>query len=76
LSVPLKNDRIFVKRNKMKIVLQFEKMSDLDEISQWLENKHVTVQQVIPDKMSASTLIKRLSRIKIVLPEDFKFDRN
>jgi hypothetical protein len=60
----------------MKIVLQFEKMSDLDEISQWLENKHVTVQQVIPDKMSASTLIKRLSRIKIVLPEDFKFDRN
>jgi hypothetical protein len=76
LSVPLKNDRIFVKRNKMKIVLQFEKMSDLDEISQWLENKHITVQQVIPDKMSGSTLIKRLSRIKIVLPEDFKFDRN
>ncbi|MFZ4476435.1 MAG: hypothetical protein ACOYPR_14660 [Saprospiraceae bacterium] len=60
----------------MKIVLQFEKMSDLDEISQWLENKHITVQQVIPDKMSGSTLIKRLSRIKIVLPEDFKFDRN
>ncbi len=60
----------------MKIVLQFEKMSDLDEISQWLENKHITVQQVIPDKMSASTLIKRLNRIKIVLPEDFKFDRN
>jgi hypothetical protein len=60
----------------MKIVLQFEKMSDLDEISQWLENKHITVQQVIPDKISASTLIKRLNRIKIVLPEDFKFDRN
>ena len=51
-------------------------MNDLDEISQWLENKHITVQQVTPEKMSASTLIKRLSRIKVVLPEDFKFDRN
>jgi hypothetical protein len=60
----------------MKIVLQFENMSELDEISQWLESKHITVQQVVPAKMSASTLIKRLNRIKIVLPEDFKFDRN
>jgi hypothetical protein len=60
----------------MKIVLQFEKMSELDEITQWLENKHITVQQVIPNKISGSTLIKRLNRIKIVLPEDFKFDRN
>ncbi len=60
----------------MKIILQFEKMSDLDEISLWIENKHITVQQLIPDKISASTLIKRLNRIKIVLPEDFKFDRN
>jgi len=60
----------------MQVVFQIEKMSELEEISQWLAKRKIVIQKVTAARISADALFTRLRRYRINLPPDYRFNRD
>lgn len=60
----------------MRVVFQIEKMSELEEISQWLAQRKIVVQKMVTSKISADALLLRLRRYSVTLPADYRFNRD
>lgn len=60
----------------MTVIFEIEAMSELEEISQWLAERKIVVQQVTSKKIGAEAFLKRLRRYKINLPADYRFNRD
>ena len=60
----------------MRVVFEIENVSELEEISEWLSQKKIVIQQIVTEKINADTLFNRLRSIKIELPADYRFNRD
>ncbi len=60
----------------MRVVFQIEKMSELEEISQWLAQRKIVIQKMVNSKISADALLLRLRRYRVTLPADYRFNRD
>lgn len=60
----------------MTVIFEIEAMSELEEISQWLAERKIVIQQVTSQKIGAEAFLKRLRRYKVNLPADYRFNRD
>ena len=60
----------------MTVIFQIEAMSELEEISAWLAQRKIVIQQVETGKIGPDAFLKRLSRYRINLPVDYRFNRD
>jgi len=60
----------------MKVVIEIDHISELEEISEWLARQEIVIQQSRAEKISAGTLFNKLRHFKIVLPVDHQFNRH
>ncbi len=60
----------------MTVIFEIEAMSELEEISQWLAERKIVIQNVASKKIGAETFLKRLRRYKVNLPADYRFNRD
>ncbi len=60
----------------MTVIFQIEAISELEEISQWLAQRNIVVQKVSNQKIGADAFLKRLRRYKVVLPANYRFNRD
>jgi len=60
----------------MRVVFEVDNINELEEISGWLSQKKIVIQQIVTEKISADVLFKRLRSIKIELPADYRFNRD
>lgn len=60
----------------MTVIFEIEAMSELEEISQWLAERKIVIQQVTSPKIGAEAFLKRLRRYKVNLPADYRFNRD
>lgn len=59
----------------MTVIIQVKDLSELEGITQWLSERKIVIQKVIPQKIEAKTLLKRLHRYRVQLPEGYIFNR-
>ncbi len=60
----------------MKVIIEIDHISELEEISEWLARQEIVIQQSRAKKISAGTLFNKLRHFKIVLPVDYQFNRH
>jgi len=60
----------------MTVIFQIETISELEEISQWLAKRNIVVQKVSNQKIGVDAFLKRMRRYKVVLPSDYRFNRD
>ncbi|MFN0174475.1 MAG: hypothetical protein ACKVU0_07515 [Saprospiraceae bacterium] len=60
----------------MTVIFEIEAMSELEEISQWLAERKIVIQNVASRKIGAEAFLKRLRRYKVNLPADYRFNRD
>ncbi len=60
----------------MTVIFQIEAMSELDEISQWLCKRKIVIQKRPDKKIGADAFVKKLRRYQVVLPTDYRFNRD
>ncbi|MBL7780617.1 MAG: hypothetical protein JNM22_05315 [Saprospiraceae bacterium] len=60
----------------MTVIFQIEAMSELEEISAWLAQRKIVIQQVETGKIGPDAFLKRLRRYRINLPADYRFNRD
>lgn len=60
----------------MTVIFEIEAMSELEEISQWLAERKIGIQNVASKKIGAEPFLKRLRRYKVNLPADYRFNRD
>jgi hypothetical protein len=59
----------------MTVIFQIEAMSELEEISQWLSQRKIVIQKIESAKLNTADFLKRLHRHKVILPADYRFNR-
>jgi|APTNR8051073442_1049403.scaffolds.fasta_scaffold01126_10 hypothetical protein len=60
----------------MRVVFEVDNIVELEEISEWLSQKKIVIQQIGIEKINADVLFNRLKSIKIELPADYRFNRD
>ena len=60
----------------MRVVFEVDNIGELEEISEWLSQKKIVIQQIGIEKINADVLFNRLKSIKIELPADYRFNRD
>ena len=63
-------------QSTMTVVFQINDLCELDEISQWLAQRNIVIQQNPPNKIGADAFLARIRRYRIDLPTDYRFNRD
>lgn len=60
----------------IRVVFEIDNINELEEISEWLSQKKIVIQQTGTEKINADVLFNRLKSIKIELPANYRFNRD
>lgn len=60
----------------MTVIFQIQALSELEEISQWLAQRNIVIQNVSTPKIGVEDLLKRLRRYQVDLPDGYRFNRD
>ena len=60
----------------MKVIIQVQHVSELEEIADWLSKKKIVIESVGQAKLDAKAFLKRLAGYRIHLPADYRFNRD
>lgn len=60
----------------MKVIIQIQNASELDEIADWLSKKNIVIEKAGQAKLSAEAFLKRLTKYRVQLPADYRFNRD
>ena len=60
----------------MKVIIQIQNVSELEEIAGWLSKKKIVIENAGQAKLDVSSFLKRLTKYRVQLPQDYRFNRD
>jgi hypothetical protein len=60
----------------MTVIFQIQALSELEEISQWLAQRNIMIQNISTPKIGVEDLLKRLRNYQVELPDGYRFNRD
>ncbi|MEI6410990.1 MAG: hypothetical protein WCR52_16505 [Bacteroidota bacterium] len=60
----------------MTVIFQIKALSELEEISQWLAQRNIVIQNISTPKIGVEDLLKRLRNYQVDLPDVYRFNRD